>query len=324
MIQVALQAALHVSILPRPTTRQVVTLSRGLRCASHVLSTAVVVIALASSPEHLSAAPPSVTFDCIPVIECVESPSSSASGLASDERVVEARLNASVLLNGSHPLDVEELLFTVTSPGRWLRVLDFSPKTELSSSVVGHIQVTENAAASQSIQAGVPAVAAMASAGIKLSHDTTATKSYQALPAKKLRIASGTIEAGSGVFFKIRPSPETSLEGSREFTVVFTVPRQWRAGVVVVSCQARGRQNRYLIPSVERTEQRSFVVALHLAGDEDARLAARKFVEAPLPSAQPVSSAKERFEPFISAADTAPRSSGIFRLSGGLPFSKKP
>ena len=296
------------------------TFYRQFRRANLLAAFPLLVIAFAF-PANLSAAHPSVTFDCIPVVECVEVDSLAGLSAQGDERIVEAKFNVSVLFSGSHALEVEELLFTVTSPGRWLRVLDYSPKTEFSGSIVGPVQVTETTTSSRSMQATAPVIAGLASAGASLNGATSETKDYQTLPAKELHIASGTIEAGSGLFFKIKPSAQSSLEGSREFAAVLAVPSEWRAGVVLVSCQARGRQARYLIPPAERTQNRSFVVALYLAGDEEARRAARKYVDAPASTRKPALPMTATRGPVPSVTDSASLPGAFLRR---LPFSKMP
>jgi hypothetical protein len=123
------------------------------------------------------------------------------------------------------------------------------------------------------------------------------------------------------LFFKFKPSSQSTLEGSREFSAVLAVPSEWRAGVVVVSCQARGRQPRYLIPAAERSQHRTFLVALHQAGDDEARQAARRYLDAPAltqKAAAPVPSNRG------SAASEPEEASGSMAFFKRLPFSKKP
>ena len=294
-----------------------------------LVALALFAIAFAATASTLPAAPPSVDFDCIPVVECMDvdllrlGPMGSnrlvllSSGVQARERLVEARFQVSVLINAAHPLDIEELRVTVTSPGRWLRVLDYSPKTELFSSFVGPIHVTEATTDSRSFQAGASGIAPVASASASLSDQRSETKVYNRVPDKELHVASGTLEGGSGLFFKVIRSPQSSIEGARFFTALFAVPREWRAGVVVVSCHALSRPSRCLLPTPTRTDTREFLVGLHRAGDDEARLMAAKLAEAP------ASSGEGPRRPFLTVPGVAPFHSELMRATRGLPLIKK-
>jgi hypothetical protein len=51
---------------------------------------------------------------------------------------------------------------------------------------------------------------------------------------------SGTSSEGRGVFFKLKRSSQTSLEGVHDLAVTFVVPADWQGGRVRVGCSARG------------------------------------------------------------------------------------
>ena len=87
-------------------------------------------------------------------------------------------------------------------------------------------------------------------------------------------LVAGTVERGTGVYFKLLPSPETALEGSREFVVVMCVSREWRGDVMYVRCEAQEeRRGKLVSRGVSR-----FVVGLYAEGDDDVRMAAEDLI----------------------------------------------
>ena len=80
------------------------------------------------------------------------------------------------------------------------------------------------------------------------------------------------------MFFTLRPSPQTSLEGVHELTVAFIVPADWRGDAVRVSCQASGEQKVLWMKQQKVWAEKSGGVALYLAGDAEARRAAERRV----------------------------------------------
>ena len=101
---------------------------------------------------------------------------------------------------------------------------------------------------------------------------------YRIAP-KHTVVASGTIGQEHGVFFKLRSSPLSTLEGTHELAVQFVVPSAWRADTVRVCCTATG-QDKVLWMEQEATWARvCSPVAIYLAGDLKARRAAEKFAQ---------------------------------------------
>ena len=80
------------------------------------------------------------------------------------------------------------------------------------------------------------------------------------------------------MFFKLKRSPQSSLEGVHELVVRFVVPENWRGDSLRVSCQATG-QDKFLWMKQQTTWAAAKApVAVYLAGDQEARIAAEKFV----------------------------------------------
>jgi hypothetical protein len=86
------------------------------------------------------------------------------------------------------------------------------------------------------------------------------------LPPKHAVVVSGTSSEGRGVFFKLKRSSQTSLEGVHELSVAFAVPANWRAGEVQVSCSARGRRKLLWLKQSATLGEEKSVVRLQMGG----------------------------------------------------------
>jgi hypothetical protein len=98
------------------------------------------------------------------------------------------------------------------------------------------------------------------------------------LPPQETVLASGTVQYGHGVFFKLKPSTQTTLEGKKSFSAIFAVPRGWRGGCLKVQCQALGL-DRGIVPNLDRevpSGLATFYLALYLAGDDQAESLAQR------------------------------------------------
>jgi hypothetical protein len=80
-----------------------------------------------------------------------------------------------------------------------------------------------------------------------LSGSETETEKTNRLPPKHAIVVSGTSSEGRGVFFKLKRSSQTSLEGVHELAVTFVVPANWQGGDVRVGCSARGKRRILLL-----------------------------------------------------------------------------
>ena len=70
----------------------------------------------------------------------------------------------------------------------------------------------------------------------------TATEKINRLPIKHVYVVGGTYAEGSGVFFKLKRTSQTSLEGVHELAVTFVTPRRWPTIELQVSCSAHGER----------------------------------------------------------------------------------
>ncbi len=227
---------------------------------------------LTSSAE---AALPAVQFDTPTLVACRDVTTPQFAAVHPGEKLVVVTLRISVLVaRGSHE-DVQEVLLQISHPDRRMRVVDFSPRTELTSDVVGNVRGSTNEQQSRSLHveltSGLLSAAANASAKLDAQQQATRQEIYERLPPKVPVVASGTMNQGCGVFFKLRPTSQSLLEGAHEFTIVAVVPGAWRGDWLQVDCLARS-QDKFLFGSlqVDSGAQR-FLIGLHLEADSDAR-----------------------------------------------------
>jgi hypothetical protein len=162
-------------------------------------------------------------------------------------------------------------------------VVDYLPQTTLSTDVVEHLSVEKHRERNRSLGITVSGQYHHLAQGTATAGGGKTVKSsvrYELLPPLELLASSGTIGRGSGVYFKLRPSRRTSLEGAREFVLVLRVASAWRGDLVHVHCEAMGRESD-LFGSVERERVwgiQDFLVALYAEGDLQAKQAAQAYV----------------------------------------------
>ncbi len=99
-------------------------------------------------------------------------------------------------------------------------------------------------------------------------------ETFHRLSPKQTMLASGTTNAEHGVFFKWRHSTQIALEGSREVTIRFLVPHDWRGDWLEFQAEMLGRHRNYLGEKVEPVGQAQVFLALYRMGDGAAQQAA--------------------------------------------------
>jgi hypothetical protein len=104
---------------------------------------------------------------------------------------------------------------------------------------------------------------------------------YERLPPLELLSASGTMHRGAAAYFKLKPSPRTSLEGSKDFVLILRVPAAWRGDFVRLQCDAIG-YDRGVVRHLDESKhvgRGEFYVALYAEGDLQAKQAATQVVD---------------------------------------------
>jgi hypothetical protein len=232
---------------------------------------------------------PKLAFDFSRVAECVDVSSEAEEILYAGEKLVELKLRVSVHLLSGKISDVEEVRIELGDVDNRLRVHSFSPGTELTSNYSDDIEWIRTIEDSKELGASLggelptPIGGLIANVTPSISGGTS---NREKITEKQLRVApkfavvaSGTIAQGHGVFFKLRSSPQTSLEGTHEFAVRFVVPAKWRGDAIRVCCQATGTEKVLWISQQKTWAHTCGGVAMYLAGDAKARQAAIRFVD---------------------------------------------
>lgn len=232
------------------------------------------------------AAEPRVAFDLGYSIPCRDVTPEDYGPTHPGERIVEAVFRVSMILAEGREEDIDAMYLVIESPPRRLRVADFLPKTQLGSDLAAPIEVVEKNETIRSVEAALggdiapPAgpVAVHISPKISARHSNQqgTQHSYKRLPAQSLLLAAGTVKGENGVFFKLRPSSQTSLEGARDFAVRFSVPRDWRGDWVVVTGAVQSHHKWYESSKSSAQQPARMFVSLYQEGDEPARLAAEE------------------------------------------------
>jgi hypothetical protein len=264
--------AIAVSFQPRPP--------RVAFFASTLLLVAASVLPCAASAAALD-----VSFDVTPSVACRDVTTAEFAEANPDERLVEARFEVSSLIRRGKEDALLEYFYRVESPWRTLRITDYTPKTTLASDMAGNVAVEDKREATRGL--GVTVAAPLdwpvkfGSSGELAAKNLHATR-YELVPPMTAVAASGTLDRGHSVYFKLRPSRSTSLEGAKSFTLVARVAAGWRADYVHLTCTATGVTKGLISPLDEQTVcgRRRFVVALYAEGDASAKSAAERLVRA--------------------------------------------
>lgn len=244
--------------------------SRG-RSGAAALSVCLMLVAL-----PLLARCPAVRFDTASLVSCRDVTTEEFSAANPQERLIEGRFHVTAMVDGQLPDDTY-YMYRFQCPAGGLRVVDYQPRTRQATAAAGNVVVEKKKDVSKSLGVSVSgSFESMLSgtAGSDVGSKDASSIRYELKPPMEVVLVAGTVERGTGVYFKLLSSPGRSLEGSREFTVVMRVPQSWRGDVMYVRCEAqRDRRDKLVSCGGSR-----FVVGLHAAGDQEAKLAAEELV----------------------------------------------
>lgn len=242
---------------------------------------------VAAGASSADAAPPRVRFDTDSVVSAVDVTPVEFAQTNPGEKLIEARFMISTLIAPGDSDAQLQHLYTLESRQRTMEVHDYQPKTTLATDVVGHTLIEKKDEKVKTLGLSVNGsyekmVGGAANAGMDSKSGTI--MKYEKLPALELLAASGPIRRGSGVYFKLKPSSQTSLEGAQEFVAVFRVPATWRGDYVYVHCEAWSvaKSASPFGGEPARVGGGDYFVALYLEGDAQAKAAAQQFVRTEL------------------------------------------
>lgn len=221
-----------------------------------------------------------VAFDVNQMAPARESNSIGLMRQLPNSRMVDVQLDVSALFTPGDAAVITEYTVRIVSRHEDVQVADYSPRTEMQSDVFGPMQISqEGDRVREAAIRGAGGYPGMGSAqGYAYYHDNShETVHYAKKPSLELVSAAGTLERRRGVYFKVKQSSQTTLEGARPFRIVFEVPNSWRADLLDVTIEAAGMENSHSKrPRVLSTQQ--FVVALYQEYDENAANTATRYV----------------------------------------------
>lgn len=244
----------------------------------------VVTVALLASSAALADSP-RARFDVPQTISARDITTREFALVYPHERMIEARVPITMLLDRGPASDIRELVHRLESTTAGAQAVDYWPKTTLSSTIVGTTRIEREK--SQQVRATADVNATYYGLANLQAHGDYQNRhredaSYEQLPSLDLLTASGTVDRGRGVYFKLKPSPRTTLEGAHDFTMVLRVPRAWRSGLLYVTSEARG-VDRSPFPGNDSSTivgRGRFVVAMYQQGDIVAQQFAQRYTMA--------------------------------------------
>ena len=222
----------------------------------------------------------SVQFDAAQTVACRPLLSPEFEADHPGERLWEAKLEVSSLISGNEQA-LQHFFYQVDIMDRSLMFVDYLPKTTLHSQYADAVHVENKDERTRNVGVAVTwdtlvKVTPNASVGSKKSTHVQ----YSLLPPKEQVAASGTQRRGRGVYYKLRPSSQHTLEGAKEFALVFRAPADWRAGTLLLRCQAKSTKKSFFRNETIRAGEGLFMLALHHAGDEQAKAVAEQYADA--------------------------------------------
>ncbi|QDU59068.1 hypothetical protein [Aeoliella mucimassa] len=209
----------------------------------------VLFLGLALSATVGRAEPPVVQFDLpgeLVARDVIDATVPSAS------RLVEVTVPVSVRVARGKVSDVREVTIEIDGAPAEIAVHDFAPQTTLGSELAEDIKVTTTTEHSKTFNASLGGQSPIPLGGVTAqvtptltstnNNATKETATTSRYAPKKPVVVSGTLNAGRGAFFQMRPSSQTTLEGQHALSIVFRVPDDWTGGPLEVRCWARGER----------------------------------------------------------------------------------
>ena len=232
------------------------------------LGSLVVSSAAARAADH-----PQVVFDIPDKIECRDVTPEKCAAAHPTLKVIEAKFKISASFVEGGESKIVDFDYMISSPGMRLKILDYLPNTTLESTFADdRIEVADSTESTETNSDDAKVAYTVLSLGG--SRAQTSKKSeqnhYKRVAPKALVLASGTINRGHGVFYKLRPSTGASLEGAKEFTFLAIVPKNWRGDWCSFNCAARSEKKSLVSTSVTLAGIESAHVGLYFVGDHDA------------------------------------------------------
>ncbi|TWU37296.1 hypothetical protein [Novipirellula artificiosorum] len=223
---------------------------------------------------------PEIFFD-LPLVTAAV-PSACDEGSA---RLVDIELRLSSMIVAPDPKKIDQWIVRCQPRGDEIQVADYAPRTEVASGIQGPIQIKQTDERSESVGLSIDGTygqLARGNAGMDRGSKKIESLQYDRVAPVQAVTASGTINRGRGVYFKLKWTEQQVLEGEKTFRLTLSVPQQWRSGLVDVSVIAQSEQKSFAgwDRDVVTLGRANFVVAVHDVGDNEAMRAAKSLAAA--------------------------------------------
>ena len=210
-----------------------------------------------------------VQFDTPSVAVCDEVGSDVSAAGPGSTRLVEATVVVSVWTATHLSSDTLRYEYQFVIPSGAAEVVDYSPHTSQFSAVAGNVAIEETTESNKALNASVVGMVPPFGQGegkAELGKKSLSHARYELKPRQETALVAGTLQRGTGVYFRLLPVADQVREGAQEFKLVLRVPRNWRADQLMVRCEAfRQEGDRATRLGVAR-----FVVGMYVWGDEEA------------------------------------------------------
>lgn len=163
---------------------------------------------------------------------------------SSDDRVVEADLFLSVLVDSSLASSPDQLVVRIRPLGLSSLIANHSLRTETYSEYVSPIEVSQTDESYRNAVAkaqSLPGQVAIARLSGSWGDRNAAVSKYLRKPPVAIVSASGTVDCGRGIFYKFVRTSQTPIEGQRRLRVAMRVPPDWRGDLLEVTVLASAR-----------------------------------------------------------------------------------
>lgn len=241
---------------------------------------AILFVQSAGLPKTLQASSPEITFD-LPLVVAAVSNACDSNG----RRLVDVELKLSSMIVAPEPKRIDQWIVRCQPRDRAMQIADYAPRTEVASPIQGPIQIKttdENAKTAGLSVDGTLSHFAVGSFGVDQTDKTIESLQYDRVSAVQTVTASGTINRGRGVYFKLKWTEQQVLEGEKTFRLTISVPDEWRGGLIDVSVIAQSEKKSFggWDKEVVTLGNAHFVVAAYHDGDQTAFQAAKSLSSA--------------------------------------------
>jgi len=220
-----------------------------------------------------------IEFDVPALISAKEISQQSPASL----KTIEIQLPISTIIDASIRNEVKEFRFDVSWNKSLFPIVDYGPRTQTVSDIEGFLSIEENASETAGFNFNVnskPFDWTTANLSSDFGNANSKRQTFQEIPQHDVLVASGTIDRGTGGFFRFHPSKTQTIEGSRDLSLSWQVPATWRNGILKVSCRATGSHRVAGLWNEPFEVGRCFVVPLYIENDSASQKLAIDFVRA--------------------------------------------